>query len=260
MIRSSSGIGGFALASAILHVAALGGAYVYLEGRPATNRIEEASTRISLGLAASQAGTRAQPNATPVETSRPDEARDAERVVEQQAVEPPPERDLQQKALRKLKTNADPPPEDLPKVEPPPAPRSSAASVAVQPGMDGKQGASTTPTEAVETGDASDAGAKALEAAYDLLVVRRLKAEKRYPALARRRKQEGVVQLSFTIDRSGGLEPAVSVVAQCDQPIFEEAVKEQLRRSAPFPPPPEEVRWRTRSYTVNVNFSIEDAR
>lgn len=260
----TSGISGSALLSVGVHVLAFGSVLVVLDGWKNNSPISEAAPRISLGLKASQAGqvsSQAQmPVAEMVAETRPD-------PKPEPRPHPKPE-PVFKKEIAPLPQPVDPVPEPLAEAEPEIQPEPKPAEQVVEPtpfvsaselsGHQGKTGELTIPVDQVETGDANEEGAEALEAAYDLLVIRKLKAQKSYPALAKRRKQEGDVRLIFCIDRAGKLIPGEQIEITSEWSVLEKAVHDQLKRAAPFPPPPEEVRWEKRTFTVNISFSLED--
>ena len=82
-----------------------------------------------------------------------------------------------------------------------------------------------------------------------------LERNKRYPAQARDRAQQGVVQLSFSLDRRGRV-VASGIVRGSGFALLDQEVLDLLRRAQPFPPPPPEVRGERIDLTVPIRFSI----
>lgn len=256
------GLVGFSAASVGLHALALTSAYLLVAPSMEKAVVSEVANTISIGLRASQAG---QTRVTqPVEPKPAPLTAPPEPVVEPVTRKPV------------VKPVAKPAPEAMPVIEEQPVPDMPAQQVepverpemrpaepapipqpSEQIGDAGKSGSAENTVKTVETGDADEAGAQALEAGYDLTVMRALKAEKRYPAMAKRRKQEGSVRLSFTIDPAGHIVRASDIQVDAEWPALEQAVHDQLQRAAPFDPAPDGVRWSERRYTVSVNFDLK---
>lgn len=84
-------------------------------------------------------------------------------------------------------------------------------------------------------------------------VLARLNAVKAYPASARARRQQGVVLIHFTLDRTG----AVLAVALAQTSGFALLDREALtlpRRASPLPQPPEDVKGQRIELVVPVEF------
>lgn len=67
-----------------------------------------------------------------------------------------------------------------------------------------------------------------------------LERNKRYPAEARSRGDQGTAQLAFTIDRSGGVHRA-RIVRSSGSSILDRATLDMIARAQPLPPPPAEL-------------------
>lgn len=261
-----SSLSGFALVSVSLHTLGLGSVYVMAGAAETDAPVEEVSNRISLGLKASQAGETARITEPPVKkvvrkpAPEPDKTPPPAPGPKPEPVKSLPAPEQAERESREPEEKKDarqnPSPAEAPEdtVMKPPAPEATSQ---VQ-GHQGTTGSKAEPVDKQDTGEANEEGAKALEAAYDLVVMRRLKSEKRYPTLAKRRRQEGPVRVSFTIDRSGELVADVPVSASAEHSLLEKSVREQVRRAAPFPAPPAEVGWRERAYTVTITFSLKN--
>jgi protein TonB len=82
-----------------------------------------------------------------------------------------------------------------------------------------------------------------------------LERNKRYPAMAQSRREQGVVQLAFSIDRKG-MVVASHVAASSGSPALDEEAMELVRRAQPFPPPPPELSGTRVDLTVPIRFNL----
>jgi protein TonB len=80
-----------------------------------------------------------------------------------------------------------------------------------------------------------------------------LERRKRYPREARARGEQGVVYLTFSIDRAGNV-GAARVVRSSGAPALDRGALDLLRRASPVPAPPPEVQELT--FTVPVQFAL----
>jgi protein TonB len=86
-------------------------------------------------------------------------------------------------------------------------------------------------------------------------VLGRLNAAKSYPSSARARRQQGVVLIRFTLDRSG----AVLAVALAQSSGFALLDREALalpKRASPLPEPPEDMKGQRIELVVPVEFHV----
>ncbi len=70
-------------------------------------------------------------------------------------------------------------------------------------------------------------------------LVARLERYKRYPPEAQSRGEQGVAQLAFSVDRSGGVHHA-RIVRSSGSSLLDAATLALVERAAPLPPPPPE--------------------
>jgi periplasmic protein TonB len=109
-----------------------------------------------------------------------------------------------------------------------PAPVTSAAQALAD-----EQGpVARAPVQAAPNGAPSDALPKWRHRLEEVL-----ERNKRYPATAQRRREQGVTVLSFVVDGEGKLLSS-RIVHSSGYAALDEEAMELLRRSVPFPPPP----------------------
>ena len=82
-----------------------------------------------------------------------------------------------------------------------------------------------------------------------------LERNKRYPAAAQARREQGVVQLAFSLDRKGQVVASRVVVSSGSSALDEEAMA-LVQRAQPFPPPPSEMAGEHVDLTVPVRFNL----
>ena len=86
-------------------------------------------------------------------------------------------------------------------------------------------------------------------------LVARLERFKRYPSAAESRGEQGVAQLSFSVDRGGGVHHA-RIVRSSGSSVLDEATLALVERAAPLPPPPSEIAGAQIAVTVPIRYSI----
>ena len=82
-----------------------------------------------------------------------------------------------------------------------------------------------------------------------------LQRAKRYPDSAREAGQEGVVSVSFIMDRTGQV-LAVRVVHSSGSQALDDEALALVRRAEPLPAPPPELPGRSVTLTVPIRFSL----
>lgn len=108
---------------------------------------------------------------------------------------------------------------------------------ASQPGLTAGGGAPVIGAAATSTADA-----------YEAAVLAWIERHKRHPGGA-----AGIVTVRFTLDRRGDV-IASEVVASSGVRTMDQAALSQLKEAAPFPRPPATAPWRTRDFTVRLDF------
>jgi periplasmic protein TonB len=176
------------------------------------------------------------------------------------ASEPKPEEKLDEKVEPKVELK----PEE--KVDVPPAPIPPVAAVpppeAVEPPLPPvtppepeSQPSQMPPAPATTAPPRPHSASAAAANAWHKGIFAQIQRHKAYPAAARARRENGVVQLAFSIDRDGRVVSSrvagASGVAALDQ-----AALETIQKAQPFPPPPADMAGDVFSFTVPVAFSI----
>jgi protein TonB len=82
-----------------------------------------------------------------------------------------------------------------------------------------------------------------------------LNRHKRYPSGAKSRREEGSVQVSFTIDASGRVTGS-RVVRSSGSPDLDRAALDMVQRASPVPAPPKEIARSRMSLNVPVMFNL----
>jgi protein TonB len=102
---------------------------------------------------------------------------------------------------------------------------------------------------------AQSARARAAVATWRSQIAAMLEHSKRYPQEARSRREQGVAQLAFSIDREGHVLSS-RIVTGSGFPALDEETLALVRRAEPFPAPPPEVSGSEIKFVVPVRFSI----
>ena len=210
----------WAIAAALVvavHAAAIA-AYVYIH-KP--EELGDESSAISVELSPGD-DTIDQPEVAPQPPPPPEQA---EKPVEQPPPPPPPPPDVSQEVVA-------PPPEEKPQVEqPPPPPPPPPAPARVK------------------------GGAPKIEPAWQSSLVRHLAQFKRYPSEAQARGEEGVVLLSFSVDRDGRV-LAHHIAHSSGYPDLDQEVVAMIERAQPLPRFPASMTEDSLDLTVPIRFSL----
>lgn len=129
-----------------------------------------------------------------------------------------------------------------------PSPAVSAPSkpVAAAPTGTGS-GTSTTP--------GNDPRAKKAEADYFSMISAHLNRRKTYPTDAKKARQEGVVTVRFTVDRSGGVS-GVSIRRSSGHDLLDSATLQLLQRVAPLPKMPATMQRDSVTVSLPIDYSL----
>jgi periplasmic protein TonB len=150
-----------------------------------------------------------------------------------------------------------PVPEEQPKQveEPPPPPEPSQAVVAPPeepPPKPVEQPKPPTPAVPARV----KGGALRVEPGWQTALVRHLQQYKRYPSDAQARGEEGVVQLSFTVDRSGHVLNR-EIAHSSGHRELDNEVMSMIERAQPLPPFPASMPQAKLDLTVPIRFSLQ---
>jgi protein TonB len=86
-------------------------------------------------------------------------------------------------------------------------------------------------------------------------LVARLERAKRYPSEAQSRGEQGVAQLAFSVDRSGGVHHA-RIVRSSGSGLLDEATLALVERAAPLPAPPSEISGAQIAISVPIRYNM----
>ena len=90
---------------------------------------------------------------------------------------------------------------------------------------------------------------------WQSLLVSKLERSKRYPPEARARREQGVAQLAFSIDRNGGVHNA-RIQHSSGSNILDREALQLLERAQPLPPPPAELPGAQIAIVVPIRYNI----
>lgn len=90
---------------------------------------------------------------------------------------------------------------------------------------------------------------------WKIQVAALLERNKHYPANAQSRREQGVVQLFFSLDRKG-MVIGSRVATSSGSPALDEEAMALVRRAQPFPPPPPELSGAHVDLTVPIRFNL----
>jgi protein TonB len=99
-------------------------------------------------------------------------------------------------------------------------------------------------------------GAPRVESSWQTGLVRHLQQYKRYPSDAQSRGEEGVVLLSFSVDRTGHV-LAHQIVRSSGHPELDAEVMSMIVRAEPLPPFPPTMTEPSLDLTVPIRFSLQ---
>jgi protein TonB len=147
------------------------------------------------------------------------------------------------------------PQEQQKEVEQPPPPEPSQAVVA-QPEEPPPQPIEERKPPAPAVPARSKGGAMRVEPSWQTALVRHLQAYKRYPAYAQSRGEDGVVLLSFTVDRTGHV-LSRQIVQSSGHRELDNEVMSMIERAQPLPVFPASMPQAKLDLTVPIRFSLQ---
>ena len=252
-------LAGVLACSAALHLAVFGGFAVFVNEPLETASIGEDAITVEIVVGATEAaGNSDQASAVETENrsaadAQPRETEEATRqegkpaepetkTAREEAKEPPRAESVPQEfatlvppdeALARETPRAEP--EREPEQKPPERPRSTPA-----------------PSVAASAANSIGRGRMSGDANYQGRVAAHLARYKRFPADARRRREQGSALVAFNIDGAGKVTAVKLVRGSGHAPLDREA-EAMVHRASPFPPPPG---GSARSFTAPVSFSL----
>lgn len=145
-----------------------------------------------------------------------------------------------------------PPPESSVQIEPPKPPEKLPEKKKVA-----KLTTAPTPAEKLAPVAAPMSGAfgSSSVSSWKSQLVAQLERAKRYPSDARSRGEQGVTQLAFSVDRSGGVHGA-RIVRSSGSSALDQETLALVQRASPLPPPPAEMRGGSIPVVVPIRYSI----
>ena len=148
------------------------------------------------------------------------------------------------------------PPEEQPKqVEEPPPPPEPSQAVVAQPEEPPPQPIEQPKPPAPAVPARVKGGAPRVEPGWQTALVRHLQRYKRYPSEAQSRGEEGVVQLSFTVDRTGHVINH-EIAHSSGHRELDNEVMSMIERAQPLPPFPASMPQARLELTVPIRFSL----
>jgi periplasmic protein TonB len=157
-------------------------------------------------------------------------------------VESQPLPDLAQPKPQQEEMKVEQPPDETPTEVPLPTPKPPEKVV-------------ETPPPAPQTAQQVKGGAPAVEPSWQASLVRQLQRFKRYPASSQSRNEQGVVLLSFSLDRSGRV-LARSIAKSSGYADLDNEVMAMIMRAEPLPPFPPSMTQPRIDLTVPIRFSL----
>lgn len=101
----------------------------------------------------------------------------------------------------------------------------------------------------------SGGGGGALKEHYYSKVRNMIERKKRYPSIAKKLRQEGIVHVTFTISKDGAISD-IRLVKKCPHERLNRAAVRVLKEIGSFPPIPEEVGKQSISLSVSIRYKI----
>jgi periplasmic protein TonB len=86
-------------------------------------------------------------------------------------------------------------------------------------------------------------------------LVAQLERNKRYPPEAQSRGEQGIAQLAFSVDRSGGVHNA-RIIRSSGSSALDQATLAMVARATPLPPPPPEITGSQIPITVPIRYNV----
>ncbi|MEB1528558.1 energy transducer TonB [Xanthomonas sp. WHRI 7945] len=155
--------------------------------------------------------------------------------------------------LQRLPAGREQPPAPAPaQDEPLDEPQAASAAQASAP-----PSVSAPPASRYAAAQSLSGAAQQQRATWQAQVLGHLQRYKRYPRPAQRRRQEGVVQVQFAVDRRGHAS-AIRVVQGSGHDALDSETLATVQRASPLPPPPAEIEGDPVQVVVPVDFFLRE--
>lgn len=165
-------------------------------------------------------------------------------------VAPAPETMIESKAVPQPQNNK--PNEEI-KLEQPP---DEAPALVPLPDAKPPEPADEARLPAPRTAEQVKGGAPRIEESWQTMLVRQLQRVKRYPPQAQSRNEQGIVLLSFSLDRSGHV-LAHRIAKSSGYADLDDEVVAMIMRAEPLPPFPASMPEARLDLTVPIRFSLQ---
>ncbi|MCD7098230.1 energy transducer TonB [Stenotrophomonas sp. MMGLT7] len=229
-------------AAVLLHAGAAAAMLVDFGARPAESAAAPPLAAMSVELADLPSAPEPRASETPPGPEQVEQRVQPKPQPRQRQFDPPPE------------ARAAPPPDALaarPEDEPESEQQVAADRTSAAPSsMAQTQDALQAPVE----GSPSDQGASAIQT-WENTLLTHLERHKRYPGGAQMRRQEDVIYLRFTMDRSGKV-LHWHIARSRGYAALDEEVNALIQRASPLPPPPDEMGGTLIDMVVPVEFFL----
>ncbi|MDD3581216.1 MAG: energy transducer TonB [Desulfobacca sp.] len=133
--------------------------------------------------------------------------------------------------------------------------RSTGSAASSSGGIGYGRGSGTGTGRGTGAGSGAGSGSGSILGNYLYQVRQLLERHKEYPAMARRRRLEGVVVLRFTIGANGDIR-SQGIARSSSQPVLDQAAQETVKRVGRFPPIPEALQKSQLTIEVPLAFRL----
>ena len=136
-----------------------------------------------------------------------------------------------------------------------PAPQIKSAPVAISAPARAEAPPTAAPSAAPSRSAGNSPKAKKERANYYAMVSAHLNQRKKYPTEARKAREQGVVKVRFTVDRSGNISN-VSITGSSGHVILDQATLALMQRVAPLPAMPASMERDTVTISLPIDYSL----
>ncbi|SIS42342.1 energy transducer TonB [Neptunomonas antarctica] len=190
------------------------------------------------------------------EPQKPEPERELEREpepIKQEVVPEPPKQKVALKVKKAIDTEKKPVQVKSKKAPVDSPPSNQQAPISISQTKEKKK-ISSGVSDAQTTG-----GNPGAERSYFALLAATLAKNKRYPTASRRKGEEGIVLLSFVVDRFGGVS-AAQIKSSSGYPRLDEAVLRMLKKSRRLPAFPAEMKQAELLINIPISFELNAMR